>query len=162
MFLCWLNMKQIDLYGDCLPEPDAALVARIHQEAIETPAREKGLAIHVRSIETLRAKGYTYRDIAGWFTERGIKVNHVDVWRAHKNDMDSHKFFATVDEDDEWKDYIDKKRDGETTHYGEVEFDAEGNKIEKNASGSAQVPRPPELSRDSTIRQKPRRPRKNR
>jgi hypothetical protein len=113
-------MKNVELYRDKLSEQDAALALRIEAEADNTPARDKGLAIHFGAIEKLRAKGYSYRNIAEWFGERGFKVSHVDVWRAHKNGMDHVEFFAAADNDEEWQEYVKTKREGNVTKYEEV------------------------------------------
>jgi len=101
-------MKTTELYRDKLPESDQALVEMIAREAEKAPAKDKGLAIHLGAIEMLRAKGYSYRDIADWFNERGLKVNHVDVWRAHKNALENKELFELADEDEEWSEYLTK------------------------------------------------------
>jgi len=121
-------MGQVELYQHLLPESDQELVARIERAAEQTPARDKGLAIHVKAIEMLRAKGYSYRDIAVWFADQGIKVNHVDVWRAHRNALEADDFFDLAHQDEEWKDYLRKNQEGQTTEYSEREFDDDGNK----------------------------------
>src|SRR6185436_3058629 len=119
-------MKNIELYGRKLPEVEQAFVERIERDAESTPAKDKGLAIHQRAIEMLRGKGYSYRDIADWFNERGLKVNHVDVWRAHKNGLENMELFDLAEHDEQWREYVRQQKSGNATSYQEVEFDEDG------------------------------------
>lgn len=112
-----MKPKIVDLYQNKLSEEDHHLVQQIEAEADSTPARDKGLAIHVGAIEKLRAKGYSYREIAVWFGERKFKVSHVDVWRAHKNGLTREDLFGLADHDEEWESYINKKSEGAVTRY---------------------------------------------
>jgi len=113
-------MSNIELYRSKLSEQEYNRVQEIEFEAESTPARDKGLAIHVGAIEKLRAKGYSYRDIATWFNERGFKVSHVDVWRAHKNSLEAPELFGLADNDEEWQEYMRKKQEGNVTKYEDV------------------------------------------
>jgi len=110
-------MKPIDIYRNKLSEEDVRFIEQIEADADNTPARDKGLAVHVGAIEKLRAKGYSYRDIAAWFGGRNIKVTHVDVWRAHKNNVPTEELFGLADNDEEWREYISKKTQGNVTKY---------------------------------------------
>jgi hypothetical protein len=125
--MCYNNMKTIERYWDKLPESDQALVETIAREAEKAPAKDKGLAIHLGAIEMLRAKGYSYRDIADWFNERGLKVNHVDVWRAHKNALEKTELFELAEGDEEWGEYLTKTvettKGGTCTTYKDKELE---------------------------------------
>jgi hypothetical protein len=51
------------------------------------------LSAYVDSIRMLRGKGFSYRDIADWFSERGVDVDHNAVYRVYTNslsDYDAH------------------------------------------------------------------------
>ncbi len=41
---------------------------------------DPNLKDYISTINTLRAKGFTWRQIAGWISERGIKCNHNEVY----------------------------------------------------------------------------------
>lgn len=133
-------MKPIDIYRNKLSEDDARFIEQIEAEADSTPARDKGLAIHVGAIEKLRGKGYTYRDIAAWFSERNIKVTHVDVWRAHKNGVEPREVFDLADHDEEWQEYMRTKREGNVTKYEDVNPEA----VEPAATTDKASPKSPE------------------
>jgi hypothetical protein len=45
------------------------------------------------SIQTLREKGFSYREIADWVSQRGVDVDHNAVYRVYRNslsDYDAH------------------------------------------------------------------------
>jgi hypothetical protein len=51
------------------------------------------LSAYVDSIRMLRRKGFSYRDIADWLSERGVDVDHNAVYRVYTNslsDYDAH------------------------------------------------------------------------
>ena len=51
------------------------------------------LSAYVDSIRTLRDKGFSYREIAHWLSERGIDADHNAVYRVYTNslsDYDAH------------------------------------------------------------------------
>jgi hypothetical protein len=51
------------------------------------------LSAYVDSIRTLRDKGFSYREIAHWLSERGVEVDHNAVYRVNRNslsDYDAH------------------------------------------------------------------------
>lgn len=51
------------------------------------------LSAYVDSIRVLRNKGFSYREIADWLSQRGIDVDHNAVYRAYTNslsDYDAH------------------------------------------------------------------------
>jgi hypothetical protein len=60
------------------------------------------LSAYVDSIGMLRHKGFSYRDIADWLSERGVDVDHNAVYRVYTNslsDYDAH--LEDLREDDE-------------------------------------------------------------
>jgi hypothetical protein len=115
-----LHMSAINLYRKNLPDSLVAEIEHIQQEAAKTPAKDKELALHFEAIEMLRAKGFSYRDLAEWFKERGYKVNHVDVWRAHKNGMNKDQLFSVLEHDEEWQEFVRKKQEGNNTCYEDI------------------------------------------
>ncbi len=69
------------------PAPDLLL-----QEAEQEPDY-RSLAVYARSIGVLRKKGFSYREIAEWFSDRGVDVDHNAVYRVYTNslsDLDAH------------------------------------------------------------------------
>jgi hypothetical protein len=53
----------------------------------------RALSAYVDSIHMLREKGFSYREIADWLSERGIDVDHNAVYRVYTNslsDRDAH------------------------------------------------------------------------
>ena len=51
------------------------------------------LAAYADSIGVLRDKGFSYREIADWFSERGVAADHNAVYRVYTNslsDLDAH------------------------------------------------------------------------
>ena len=51
------------------------------------------LSAYVDSIQMLREKGFSYREIAHWLSERGVDVDHNAVYRVYTNslsDYDAH------------------------------------------------------------------------
>jgi hypothetical protein len=148
-------MRTTQLYRDKLTESDRVAIDAIQEAAEGAPAKDKGLAIHLRSIEMLRAKGYSYRDIAIWFGEHGIKVNHVDVWRAHKNGLETQELFELAEHDEEWHEYLKKSVAGSSTTYEERNLD------EKKATGTQAPPaKVGQAPAHQTARVRPRKPRK--
>jgi hypothetical protein len=47
----------------------------------------RALSAYVDSIRTLRDKGFSYREIAHWLSERGIDVDHNAVYRVYTNSL---------------------------------------------------------------------------
>ena len=45
------------------------------------------LSAYVDSIQTLRDKGFSYREIAHWLSERGVDVDHNAVYRVYTNSL---------------------------------------------------------------------------
>jgi hypothetical protein len=69
------------------PPPDAML------EMAEREPDYRTLSAYADSIGMLRDKGFSYREIADWFSKRGIYVNHNAVYRVYTNslsDLDAH------------------------------------------------------------------------
>jgi len=72
---------------DSTPPPE-----RLFQQAEQEPDI-RGLSAYVDSIRVLREKGFSYREIADWFSERGVDVNHNTVYRVYMKsltDLDAH------------------------------------------------------------------------
>jgi hypothetical protein len=70
-----------------MPPPEELL-----REAEEEP-NYRDLSHYASVIGTLRKKGFSYRDIAEWFSERGVDVDHNAVYRVYTNslsDYDAH------------------------------------------------------------------------
>ena len=52
-------------------------------EAVQEP-RRRGLADYQEAIRVLKEeKEFSFRDIAAWLQQRGLKVDHNAVWRAY-------------------------------------------------------------------------------
>ena len=78
------------------PPPDLLF----HQAEQEPDIR--GLSEYVDSIQLLREKGFSYREIADWFSERGVNVTHNTVYRVfmkNLSDLEAH-LEAQRDHDD--------------------------------------------------------------
>ncbi len=70
-----------------MPPPEA-----LFHEAEQEPDF-RTLSAYVDSIRMLRSKGFSYRDIADWLSERGIDADHNAVYRVYTNslsDYDAH------------------------------------------------------------------------
>jgi hypothetical protein len=48
------------------------------------------LSDYVDSIQTLRDKGFSYREIAEWLSERGVEADHNAVYRVYTNSLSDH------------------------------------------------------------------------
>jgi hypothetical protein len=138
---------QLHLYRASLSEGKREFIESIEQAADSTPAKDKGLALHTGAIEKLRAKGYSYRDIAAWFNERGFKVNHVDAWRAHRNSMEIDELIDTAEADSEWKEYVKKERTETGVVYTQIDPEAEAKLA---AESSSETPNPPVVAGATT------------
>ncbi len=77
-----------------MPPPDALL-----REAEEEP-NYRSLASYCPVIDKLRSKGFSYREIAEWLTERGVEADHNAVYRVYINSL-SDQEAAIVDKEDE-------------------------------------------------------------
>jgi hypothetical protein len=52
-------------------------------EAVQEP-RRRGLAAYQEAIRVLKEeKDFSFREIAAWLQQRGLKVDHNAVWRAY-------------------------------------------------------------------------------
>jgi hypothetical protein len=78
-----------------MPPPEALL-----REAVEEP-NHRDLADYVHVIATLRGKGFTYRNIAEWLTERGVEADHNAVYRVYTNTMSDEQAAEESRRDDE-------------------------------------------------------------
>jgi hypothetical protein len=70
-----------------MPPPE-----ELQREAEEEP-NYRDLSHYASVIGTLREKGFSYRDIAEWLSERGVDVDHNAVYRVYTNslsDYDAH------------------------------------------------------------------------
>jgi len=68
-----------------MPPPDALL-----REAEEEP-NYRDLSEYCPVIATLRGKGFSYREIAEWLSERGVELDHNAVYRLHTRNMSDHE-----------------------------------------------------------------------
>jgi len=64
-----------------MPAPDALL-----REAEEEP-NYRDLSEYCPVIATLRGKGFSYREIAEWLSERGVELDHNAVYRLYTRNM---------------------------------------------------------------------------
>ena len=70
-----------------MPPPDALL-----REAEEEP-NYRDLSEYCPVIATLRGKGFSYREIAEWLSERGVDLDHNAVYRLYTrslSDVEAH------------------------------------------------------------------------
>jgi hypothetical protein len=70
-----------------MPPPEV-----LFQEAEQEPDF-RALSAYSDSIRMLRGKGFSYREIADWLSERGFDVDHNAVYRVYTNslsDYDAH------------------------------------------------------------------------
>jgi hypothetical protein len=64
-------------------EEFAANPQQLLAEAVQEP-RRRGLADYQEAIRVLKEeKDFSFRDIAAWLQQRGLKVDHNAVWRAY-------------------------------------------------------------------------------
>lgn len=63
------------------PSPD-----ELFREAEEEP-NYRNLSAYSATIGMLRTKGFSYREIAEWFSERGVSVDHNTVYRTYTNSL---------------------------------------------------------------------------
>ncbi len=68
-----------------MPPPDALL-----REAEEEP-NYRDLSEYCPVIATLRGKGFSYREIAEWLSERGFELDHNAVFRLSTRNMPDHE-----------------------------------------------------------------------
>jgi hypothetical protein len=86
-----------------MPPPDALL-----REAEEEP-NYRNLASYCPVIDKLRSKGFSYREIAEWLTERGVEADHNAVYRVYINSLSDHEA-AIVDKEDEEEAMVEAHR----------------------------------------------------
>jgi hypothetical protein len=68
-----------------MPPPDALL-----RQAEEEP-NYRDLSEYCPVIATLRGKGFSYREIAEWLSERGVELDHNAVYRLYTRNMSDHE-----------------------------------------------------------------------
>jgi hypothetical protein len=68
-----------------MPPPDALL-----REAEEEP-NYRDLSEYCPVIATLRGKGFSYREIAEWLSERGVELDHNAVYRLYTRNLSDHE-----------------------------------------------------------------------
>jgi hypothetical protein len=68
-----------------MPPPDALL-----REAEEEP-NYRDLSEYCPVIATLRNKGFSYREIAEWLSERGVGLDHNAVYRLYTREMSDYE-----------------------------------------------------------------------
>lgn len=69
------------------PSPDD-----LFQDAVQEPDYH-ALRAYAGSIKVLRKKGFSYREISEWFSNRGVDADHNAVYRVYTNslsDLDAH------------------------------------------------------------------------
>ena len=64
-----------------MPQPEALL-----REAEEEP-NYRDLSEYCPVIATLRGKGFSYREVAEWLSERGVELDHNVVYRLYTRNM---------------------------------------------------------------------------
>jgi transposase-like protein len=64
-----------------MPPPDW-----LFQQAEQEPD-VRTLSAYVDSIHMLREKGFSYREIADWLSERGVDADHNAVYRVYTNSL---------------------------------------------------------------------------
>ena len=62
----------------------------LFREAEQEPDLET-LSAYVDSIEVLRNKGFSYREIAHWLSERGVEVDHNAVYRVYTKGLSDYE-----------------------------------------------------------------------
>jgi hypothetical protein len=80
---------------DSMPPPDVLF----HQAEQEPDIR--GMSAYVDSIRLLREKGFSYREIADWFSERGVDVNHNTVYRVFMKSLSGVEAHLEAERDEE-------------------------------------------------------------
>jgi hypothetical protein len=68
-----------------MPPPDALL-----REAEDEP-NYRDLSEYCPVIATLRGKGFSYREIAEWLSERGVELDHNAVYRLYTRNLSDHE-----------------------------------------------------------------------
>ena len=85
------NEHQVDL-----PDPEEVLRAA---EAVSSP---RVLSDYIAAIRVLRAKKFTFREIAEWLESNfGISADHNSVWRAYARTISDIEAAEEAKEDDE-------------------------------------------------------------
>jgi len=74
------------------PHPDALL-----REAEEEPSY-RDLREYAPVISTLRGKGFSYREIAEWLSERGIDLDHNAVYRLYTRSLSADEAYLEAKE----------------------------------------------------------------
>lgn len=73
-----------------MPPPEILL------EEAEREPNFRDLSPYCPVIATLRGKGFSYREIAEWLSERGVDVDHNAVYRVYLNSLS--KYEAAIEE----------------------------------------------------------------
>jgi hypothetical protein len=68
-----------------MPDPEY-----LFREAEQEPDF-RALSAYVDSIRMLRDKGFSYREIADWLSERGLEVDHNAVYRAYTKNLSDYE-----------------------------------------------------------------------
>jgi hypothetical protein len=68
-----------------MPPPE-----EVFREAEQEPDF-RTLSAYVDSIQTLRDKGFSYREIAKWLSERGVEADHNAVYRVFTNSLSDYE-----------------------------------------------------------------------
>ena len=67
-----------------MPDPEV-----LFRQAEQEPDFQT-LSAYVDSIQMLRDKGFSYREIAHWLSERGVDVDHNAVYRVYADFLSGH------------------------------------------------------------------------
>jgi hypothetical protein len=70
-----------------MPDPVA-----LFRQAEEEPDIQT-LSAYLDSIQMLREKGFSYREIAEWLSDRGVEVDHNAVYRVYTNSLSDHEAY---------------------------------------------------------------------
>ena len=67
-----------------MPDPET-----LFRQAEQEPDFQT-LSAYVDSIQMLRDKGFSYREIGHWLSEHGVEVDHNAVYRVYTNSLSGH------------------------------------------------------------------------
>ena len=72
-------------------QPSALNDPATHADLLLQEARQEAnldvLGTYVEVIDTLRNKGFSYRDISAWLAKRGVEADHNAIYRAYLKNL---------------------------------------------------------------------------
>lgn len=74
------STPQVNVY-----EPSRPIPPEIARQEAEEELDRNFLKQYIETMHVLREKGFSYREIAEWLTERGILIDHNAVYRAYRS-----------------------------------------------------------------------------